>query len=497
MMEDLKGKTIKGAFVKVCAQVATSILRLGSLMILARLLDPKDFGLVAMVTAVTGILGLFKEAGLSMVTIQRSTISNEQVSTLFWLNILVGTLLTALCLAAAPLLVTFYREPALFWVTVVLAIAFLLDAAGVQHSALLKRDMRFGVLSAIEIVSQTVSVLVGIGMAMHGFGYWALVGYAAVLPATATLGAWVMSGWVPGVPQWSADSGRMIRFGGTATLNGVIMYVAYNLDKLLLGRVWGAEALGLYGRAFQLINLPSESLNQATGGVLFSALSRLQNDPDRLRKYFLSSYCVLLSLTLPTTIACALFADDLIMLVLGPAWKDAVIIFQLLTPTILALALINPTYFLLISLGRAGRSLKIALVFGPLVMGAIIFGLSYGPRGVALAYSAVLVLWLVPHMAWCIHGTSISGLDILKASGRPFISALVAAGVTFGLQLLYGSSLSPFPRLLLGGGLLLIVYLWMLLYVMRQKEFYIDLLQSLRSNMSVGKKQSVVVPGPS
>ena len=94
-------------------------------------------------------------------------------------------------------------------------------------------------------------------------------------------------------------------------------------------------------------------------------------------------------------------------------------------------------------------------------------------------------------------GTSISGLDILKASGRPFISALVAAGVTFGLQLLYGSSLSPFPRLLLGGGLLLIVYLWMLLYVMRQKEFYIDLLQSLRSNMSVGKKQSVVVPGPS
>lgn len=494
-MEDLKGRTIKGAFVKVCAQVATSILRFGSLVVLARLLDPKDFGLVAMVTAVTGILGLFKEAGLSMVTIQRSTISNEQVSTLFWLNILIGTLLTALCVAAAPLLATFYHEPGLFWVTVVLAIAFLLDAAGVQHSALLKRDMRFGVLSVIEIVSQAVSVLVGIGMAMHGFGYWALVGYAAVLPGISTLGVWIISGWVPGIPHWGADSGRMIRFGGVATLNGVIMYVAYNLDKLLLGRVWGAEALGLYGRAYQLIILPSESLNQATGGVLFSALSRLQNDPDRLKKYFLSSYCVLLSLTLPTTIACALFADDLIMLVLGPMWKDAVIIFQLLTPTILALALINPTYFLLVSLGRAGRSLKIALVLGPLVMGAIILGLPYGPRGVALAYSSVLILWLVPHMAWCIHGTSISGQDILKASARPFLSALVAAGVTFGVGLLYGSSLSPFLRLLIGGGLLLIVYLWMLLYVMRQKEFYIDLLQSLRSNRSVDKKQSVSVTG--
>lgn len=492
-MKDLKQRTLQSGVVKLCSQGVNFLLRLGSLMILARLLDPKDFGIVGMVTAVTGIFGLFKDAGLSLFTIQRSTISNEEVSTLFWLNILVGALLTLLCLAAAPLLATFYHEPRLFWVTVVLATGFLINAAGVQHSALLQREIRFGVLSAVEIVSQVASVLVGIGLAMQGFGYWALVGSAVVLPAVSTLGLWVSSAWVPGVPQWSADSGRMIRFGGMAVLNSLIMYVAYNLDKVLLGRFWGAEALGIYGRAFQLISIPSDNLTQATGGVLFSALSRLQDDADRWKKYFLGSYSVMLSLTLPTTIACALFADDIIMLVLGSKWKDAVIIFQLLAPTILVLAMISPTYWLLVSIGRPERSLKIACVLGPLVIGAYVLGLPYGLRGVAFAYSAVLVLWLVPHMVWCIQGTTISWRDILKASGQPFLSAIVAAAVAFVAQLFYGHLFSPFFRFLLGGGILLLSYLGMLLYVMGQKEFYLDLLRGLRQRSAVVEKPSVAV----
>jgi O-antigen/teichoic acid export membrane protein len=493
-MKDLKQRTLQSGVVKLCAQGVNFLLRLGSLVVLARLLDPKDFGIVGMVTAVTGIFALFKDAGLSLFTIQRPTISNEEVSTLFWLNILVGTLLTLLCLAAAPLLVTFYNEPRLFWVTVVLATGFLINAAGVQHSALLQREIRFGVLSAVEIVSQVASALVGIGLAMEGLGYWALVGSAVVLPAVSTLGVWVSSAWVPGIPKWSVGSGRMIRFGGMAMLNSLIMYVSYNLDKVLLGRFWGAEALGIYGRAFQLISIPSDNLTQATGGVLFSALSRLQDDPNRWKKYFLTSYSVMLSLTLPVTIACALFADDIIIFVLGPKWKDAVIIFQMLTPTILVLAMISPTYWLLVSIGRAERSLKIACILGPLVIGAYVLGLPYGPRGVAFAYSAVLVLWLVPHMVWCIHDTIISWRDILKASGQPFLSAIVGGAVAFVAQLFYGQSFSPFFRLLLGGGVLLLTYLWMLLYVMGRKELYVDIFRGLMQRSSGVEKPSVAVP---
>jgi len=491
-MKDLKERTLRGGFAKVCAQGVSFILRIGSLMVLARLLDPKDFGLVGMVTAVTGVFSLFKDAGLSLSTVQRATITNEQVSTLFWINMLVGAVLGLLSLGVAPILASFYQEPRLFWVTAALATGFLFNAAGVQHSALLQRDMRFGTLSAIEIISLLVSIAVGIGMAIGGYGYWALVGMAVISPAVSTLCLWSIATWVPGVPHRGVGIGSMVRFGGTVTLNGLVVYIAYNLEKVLLGRFWGAEALGIYGRAYQLVNIPTENLNSASGGVVFAALSRLQGDPNRFKNYFLKGYSVVLAMTLPITIACALFADDIILIFLGPKWIEAIPIFQLLTPTILVFALINPMWWLLVSVGLVGRSLKIALVIAPLVIAAYVIGLPYGPSGVALAYSTVMTLWLVPHIAWCVHGTMISLRDLVQIFRRPFLSAIVAAAVAFTAQFFYGQSLSPFPRLILGVGILLASYLWMLLYVMGQKAFYLDLLQGLIKRSSVGEKETVV-----
>src|SRR5277367_5341006 len=145
-MKDLKRIAIRGGFAKTCALEANSILRVGSLMILARLLEPKDFGLVGMVTAVIGVLSVFKDFGLSAATIQRAAVTDDQISTLFWINLLVGAVLGALSLGIAPLVATFYHEPRLFGVTAVLAIGFLFNAGGVQHSAILQRAMRFTTL---------------------------------------------------------------------------------------------------------------------------------------------------------------------------------------------------------------------------------------------------------------------------------------------------------------------------------------------------------------
>ena len=154
----------------------------------------------------------------------------------------------------------------------------------------------------------------------------------------------------------------MLRFGGTVTLNGLIVYVAYNLDKVLLGRVWGPVALGYYGTATQLINVPTANLNKAVGGVTFSALSRLQHDLTRFRNYFLKGYALVLSMTLPLTVFAAMFAEDIVLVVLGPKWTEAVPIFRLLTPTILVFGMIDPLAWLLLSSGRQIRSLKMALV---------------------------------------------------------------------------------------------------------------------------------------
>lgn len=448
-------------------------------MVLARLLDPKDFGLVGMVTAVTGVFNIFKDAGLSLVTIQRPTITNEEVSTLFWLNMGVGVILGLLSFAMAPILVMFYHEPTLFWVTAVLATGFVLNAAGVQHSALLQRDLKFGILSAVEIAAQLVSTAAGIVLALSGYGFWALVAMTVVSPAVSTLLFWLSAGWVPGRLYLGTGIRSMLRFGGTATLNGLVTYASYNIEKVLLGRFWGAEALGVYGRASQLIAIPSENLNAATGGVLFSALSRLQDDPNRFKNYFLKSYTLLLSLTLPATIGCALFADDIVFLILGQKWTEAGNIFRFLAPAITVLAIINPTYWLVISLGMAERSLKIALAIGPLVIAAYVMGLPYGPTGVALAYSIAMTVWLIPHMIWTTHGTMLSLRDMVLAAGKPLIATVTAVSVVYAAQSVYGAYLPPVPRLAAGGAILTLVYLWVLLWVMGQKQLYLDLFRGL------------------
>lgn len=492
-MKDLKERTLRAGFAKTFAQGVNFIVRVGSLMVLARLLDPEDFGLVGMVTVVTGVFSMFIDAGLSTVTVQRATITNEQVSTLFWTNMFVGAVLWLVTFGAAPIFASFYREPRLFWMTAALATGFLINAAGVQHSALLQRDMRFGVLSVLEILTQVLSSLVGIGMALGGFGYWALVGMAIMAQATHTVCLWLTMSWVPGLPRRGVGGASMVRFGGMATLNTLIVYVAFNFEKVLLGRFWGAEALGIYGRAYQLINIPVENLNSAIGGVAFSVLSRLQDDHNRFKRYFLNGYSLVISLTLPITIACALFADDIILLILGPKWKDVVPIFRLLTPTILTFALVNPFSSFLMSLGMVGRLLKISFVLAPLMIVAYVLGLPYGPSGVAVAYSVVMMLSVVPLIVWGIHGTMISLRDFLPVVSRPLFSAIAAAALTFGVQAFYGQSLSPFPRLILGGAILMLSYLGMLLYVMGQKAYYFDLLRTLWLRSSVDEKVSATL----
>jgi PST family polysaccharide transporter len=302
-----------------------------------------------------------------------------------------------------------------------------------------------------------------------------------VNPLVSTICVWIGTSWVPGKPKKQAGVRSMMRFGTTITLNGLVVYVAYNLEKVLLGRFWGAEVVGVYGRAYQLINIPTDNLNTAIGGVAFSALSRVQDEPERLRKYFLKGYSFVIALTLPITVLCALFANDLIVVLLGPKWYGAIPIFRLLAPTILIFALINPMGWLLLSLGLVIRSLKIALVIAPLVITGYLIGLQYGPTGVALGYSVAMTLWVVPHILWCVHDTPVSFRDVVNAVSRPMLSALVAAGIAWGVRSAFGNLLPALPRLVFCVSTLLGAYFAMLFYVMGEKAFYMGLVRGLRN----------------
>jgi O-antigen/teichoic acid export membrane protein len=483
-MKDLKEKAIRGGVARVSAQAIFFALRIGALMILARLLGPKDFGLVGMVTAFTSVLNLFRDFGLSSATVQRVHVTREQISTLFWINILVGAILTLSLSLMAPVVVRFYHEPRLFWVTIALASAFLINAAGVQHSALLQREMRFTALAVIQIVALVVSTALGIGLALLGYGYWALVVLSVALPLVSTIGFWLATRWMPGMPRRRAEIPSMIRFGGVVTLISAIVYVAYNLDKVLLGRFWGAVALGIYGRSFQIINIPTDNLNSAVGEVAFAALSRLQGDLVRLRSYFLKGYSLVLAMTVPMTCTIAIFPHDLVMVVLGTKWVAAAEILRLLAPTVLVFAVLNPLGWLLLATGKIRESLKRALVLAPIVIIGYSLGLRYGPNGVALGFSTAMVLWVLPHIAWCVRGTPISFGDVMKVMAKPLLSGVVAVAVAKGFQFLCPQWL-PFPRLVLGVALLLSVYTGMLLHVMGQKGFYVGLLRQLVRRSSI------------
>lgn len=492
-MENLKEKTIRGGLARLCAQTADFVLRLVSLMVLARLLGPKEFGLVGMVTAFTGVLTLFRDFGLSAAAVQRPTVTDEQISTLFWINILVGILLSLLALAAAPVIAGLYHEPRLVGVTAALAVSFLFNAAGVQHGALLQRQMRFTALAVINTISLIVSTAIAIGGALADYGYWSLVAMALTLPLISTLGFWLTAAWVPGRPHRRVGIRSMMQFGGTLTFTSLVVYIASNFEKVLLGRFWGADVLGIYGRAYQLINIPTTNLNSAAGEVAFSALSRLHHDPNRLKIYFLKGYSVVLAMTLPITAACALFADDMILVLLGPQWKAAAPIFRLLAPTILVFAIANPLSWLVTSLGMVRRALKMALVIAPVLILAYLIGLPYGPQGVALAYSLTMLLWVVPVIAWSVHGTLISLRDVLLVVSRPLASSIVAAVPAFAVRSLYGQSLSALSRLVLETGVLLVTFLGMLLFATGQKSLYLDLLRGLRGPSSAKQKSLVSV----
>jgi len=283
----------------------------------------------------------------------------------------------------------------------------------------------------------------------------------------------------------------MMRFGGTLTLNGLLAYLAYNAEKILIGRFWGADAIGIYGRAYQVINIPTDNLNSAVGEVAFSALSRLQVDHNRLKNYFLKGYSLVLALTLPITIACALFANEIIFVLLGPKWLEAAPIFRLLAPTILIFAIINPLTWLLFSLGLVERSLKMSFVFSPLIIGGYVLGLPYGPRGVAFAYSAVMAVCALPLTAWAVHGTGISFRDILLSVSRPLGSGILAGAFVLAVQLAYGQFFAPLPRLALESSILLVMFMVILLFVAGQKSLYLDLLRGLKGPSSI-KEESVV-----
>jgi len=316
-------------------------------------------------------------------------------------------------------------------------------------------------------------------MALLGFRYWSLVGMAIASSIVGTALVWMAVRWVPGPPRRKCGVRSMLRFGGLATCNSFVVFLAWNAEKILLGRFWGADALGLYGRAYQLVTLPVQQLNGAIGGVAFPALSRIQHDAERLARSFLTAYSMLTSLTIPITITCALFAEEIVGIVLGDKWMAAAPIFRLLAPVAVVFTMGNPLSWLITSTGRIGRALAVRTATAPLMILGIVLGMNHGPTGVALGYSLAMTVVLIPVTTCFKQGTGITWVDLLVAAKPQFLSGLLAAAVGFLVKLTLCGKLPLIAYLFVGVGAVLGVYAWILMIAMNQKHVYLDLLSRL------------------
>jgi O-antigen/teichoic acid export membrane protein len=396
LLKNLRGHTISSSAVTTTAQGAKFLLNLVSTMILARLLAPRDFGLVAMVTTVTGFLRVFKDSGLSIATVQRERITQAQVSNLFWINIAVSAVSTLILAAAAPVIARFYHTPRLVPIALLLSITFLISGSTVQHQALLRRQMRFKALALIEVGSMAIAVLVGVVMAFRGYSYWSLVGSNLSMELAGLVLTWSVSRWRPQLPSRNSGIGPLVSFGAHRTAGDFIISLARGSDNLLIGRAYGSAAVGLYSRASALLVRPLEQFLGPINAVFIPALSRLQSQPERYRSAFLQLYqAIALTGFLFTGLFLAL-ARPLILVLLGPKWEQAAVIFGGFTIAALSLPLGKASAWLFTSQGR-GRDMFIAQSIAACAVVLSFFaGLPFGPLGVAIAFSVSNLLIRLP-----------------------------------------------------------------------------------------------------
>ena len=356
LLANLRGRTVSSGFITVTSQGVQLALTLVSTMILARLLTPRDFGLVAMVWTVMSFLRVFKEAGLSTATVQREGITHAQVSNLFWINIAVSGFVSVLVAATAPLVAWFYKEPRLVGVTLALSITFFLAGSAVQHLALLNRQMRFKAIAVIQIGSILAGVLVGVGMAWENYGYWSLVGLNLTTNLVACLMTWPISRWRPQFFKRHSGTRPLFHFGANLTAGAFVYSLARGLDGLLIGRFCGAVSVGMYTRAAALLSRPLEQIMSPIQAVFLPALSRLQTRPDHYRQTFLQLYEAIALTSFLFTGMCFGLARPLTLVLLGPKWEAASAIFACFTFAALQYPLSNCATWLYASQGRGRDS---------------------------------------------------------------------------------------------------------------------------------------------
>jgi len=435
LTQDLGRRSRRGGAVLLGAQMVRVLGQMATLVVLARLLPPQAFGLLAMVAAIGLVLDLIKEFGLSSATIQKSDITHAQVSALFWVNAGVGAALAALLFLAAPLIAEFYGQPELEEIARWLALGFVASGLTVQHWALLRRQMRFTAIAGMETAADLLSFAVAVALAWHGSGYWALVVQRLIPPILLLLASWTICRWRPSRPARAAGVRSLLGFGAGVTGSQLSVAFARSVDQILIGWLWGPAVLGLYERTTRLLLVPINTINAPVYAAAMPALSRLLDEPARYRSMFCQVMQKLGLLTMPVFALAAVTADWVVDILFGPAWHQAIPLVAAFSVSATFLPVLMAVGLLFLTQARTADMLRATGLDALVSVAAIVAGLPWGVTGVAASIALVGVFLRTPLAFWLAARRGPVGVGaVWRAIAPPASIALAIAGVVGGLR---------------------------------------------------------------
>jgi PST family polysaccharide transporter len=440
VLENYKGKSVRSGLIIVYAQAAKFVLYMISSILLARFLEPKDYGLIGMVMSVIGFITLFRDMGLSSATIQKSNLSHEQTNTIFWLNIFISFLVTLTAIVISPLISFFYGEPRLTLLTCCLSIGILLGGLGTQHSALLQRKMYIASFVLVDLFSLIIGTITGVYSAKAGLGYWSLAIYPLTIMAVNTIGLWIVCKWRPGFPRWNSEIYSMLIFGGNITGFNVLNYFSRNLDNILIGKFWGTQSLGLYAKAYQITLIPLTQINASMSTFSVPLLSRLIEEPERYRSAYLKLLKLISLLTMPTMVYLVTTSDLMIKLLLGEKWLAMNSILIWLGCTGMFQPIASSVGWLFITQNRTKELFFWGIINSMITIASFVVGLPWDAIGVAISYSLVMNFIVIPILFWYVGRKGpIYQIDFYSATYPAVISAVVTLLVIKYLRLMYSN----------------------------------------------------------
>ena len=424
--DGLRRLAVRGAGVTVLSQVVSFLIQLIATAVLARLLTPADFGLLTMVTTFSLLLMNVGLNGFTEAVLQRERMDHELASTLFWINAGLGLVLAAAFAALGPLLARFYGEPRVTAVSGALALTIVLTCLSVQHLALLKRAMLFTHVSANDIVARAASVLVSIPLAWMGWGHWALVAGALALSLSTVIGAWTMCRWLPGRPRLTPGTRSMVQFAMHTYARFMTGYGTANLDKFLVGWAFGPTPLGFYRKAYDLFVMPANQVSSPLTAVAVAALSRVNDDARRRRRYLLEALSTIAFVGMGLGGALTVVGHDLLRVLLGPGWEEAGRLFTLFGPGIGAMLVYGTHGWIHLSMGRPDRWVRWGLVELGIAATLFLVALPWGPAGIAAASAASYWILMLPGLWYAGQGQ----LDVAAIVGAiwKYVAAAAFAG---------------------------------------------------------------------